>query len=138
MKEPSPTNKQSTGPTTECIVVAVILTGVAGIVLFAMEVAIAADYYSVPSLGTVIILFVTAITYSTILHPLIGLGVSRIIQHLTKLSDSVYRFRDEAWSNWNPGVSLVVGAAWPITMFAIPLLLVALVIGHVYRLWWRW
>jgi len=62
-----------------------------------------------------------------------------MIYFLTEIIDSVYRLEDDAmWSEWNPGSSLLVGAAWPVTILSIPFLLIAIVIGHVYRALWQW
>jgi hypothetical protein len=165
MKTPNPTNEESGGPATGYIVAAVFLTVVAGVLLFVVAINIASESYrkehalpdvevrgifstsrepapvTLDMLGakTVLILLALAIVYSILFHPLLGRVVSRTIQILTEHIDSVYRLKEEAaWSTWDPGSLLVAGAAWPITVIVIPLLLIALVIGHVYRALWRW
>ena len=165
MNDSTPITEEPRGPLGCAILVAVVITVVAGIILLIIEVSFAEDYYrtshtlpdvtvrgwfsswteqapvTIDMLGvpTVLLLVGLAALYSILLHPVIGRFVVQAIQNLTKLVDSVYRFEaDEAWSKWDPSVSLVVGSAWPITVIAIPLLLIALVIGHVYRALWQW
>lgn len=166
MKNKSETNGEPEGPAPAHIAGAVFLTVVFGLLLFAFEVYLANSYYrrlhgladvivsnwpfsdyldaapvSLSMLGarTVIVLIAIATGYSILLHPLIGRVVSRTIHFLTELIDSVYRLEgDSALSDWSSGASLVTGSAWPVTMIAIPFLLIAIVIGNIYRALWRW
>jgi hypothetical protein len=165
MKDTSSPNHDSAGPKPWQIATAVFLTVLSGAVFFGLAISLAdANYRQTHALAdvevsgffsnsmepapvtlemlgarTVLVLLGIAVGYSILLHPLIGRVVSRTIHFLTTLVDSVYRLEDEAaWSQWDPGSSLVAGAAWPVTMIAIPFLLVAIVIGHVYRALWRW
>jgi hypothetical protein len=165
MTNPTPKHEETTGPDTGYIVGAVVLTALAGILLCVVEISLAEDYYrkahalpdvevhgffsnstesapvTLDMLGakTVLILVAIALVYSFLLHPLIGRVVSRIIHFLTVLVDSVYRLdKDASLSDWNSGASLVIGAGWPLTALTIPFLLIAIVIGYVYRALWRW
>jgi hypothetical protein len=69
-------------------------------------------------------------------HPIIGRVVSFTCEQLCDAIDSVYQFSDKEFGCWKPDGALAVGMLWPITMFLIPLLSVALIMGYLYRSMW--
>lgn len=70
-----------------------------------------------------------------VLHPLIGRGVSAVLDGLAKQL-SVAMDPDKRRDPWIPDVHLLLGAAWPLTMLAIPFQAAALVLVNVYRSLW--
>ena len=156
------TNEEPTGPRPGAIAFSVFLSTVAGIIVFVVGIGIANDSYrsvhqlapvergfwffthyeaapvSFEQLGIQMVLMIAAFAaiYAVVLHPLLGRLVQAVAAFLLSQVVSVYRL-DASMAQWDPGVSVVFGSAWPITILLIPFLTIALLGGVVYGALWR-
>jgi hypothetical protein len=70
-----------------------------------------------------------------VIYPYVGRLIASILLFLANQIDRIYGFRDGIGA-WPIEVSLMVGTLWPMTFFLIPLMLIAIIIGSVYRSLW--
>lgn len=85
-------------------------------------------------LKTVALYGVLVAALYAITHAVMGRLVSAIASTLWEANAKIF-FREP--DKWEPNSSLIFGALWPITAFSIPLLLLALLIGALYRSLWQ-
>ena len=163
MNQSSTDRTETIGPGPGPIAFAVLLTSIVGVVVFFVGIEWAQGAYrqehglgqvvdpgvffdsmkpapvtlSMLGMGTVLWLIAVPVSYSVLVHPLIGRAVVTIVRFLAQRVDSLYGLTDDdSLGQWTPGPSVIAGAAWPITAIAIPVLVIAIVIGHIYRALW--
>jgi hypothetical protein len=72
----------------------------------------------------------------TLVYPLIGRGVAQLATETTRGINEVYSLSPEDTIQWTSDGQLIYGAAWPITVVVSALLVLALLIGYIYRSLW--
>lgn len=152
------------GPHSNAIGRSVAITSGCAVIFFLIAVGFAKNYYrsahnlapidvgfwiftsykkapvTLGQLGAATILALLALTavYGLVVHPVLGRLIQMWAESLTKKVALLYDLEDQSLRQWEPDVAIVFGSAWPVTVLSIPLLLIALVGGLVYRALWRW
>ena len=69
-----------------------------------------------------------------VIHTIIGRLIATLGHGLWRANMKTYSGEDEVWG---PNGAMIFGAMWPLTVFLIPILLLALLMGALYQLLWR-
>jgi hypothetical protein len=70
--------------------------------------------------------------------PFVSYGAAHMLYLLCRTVDCVYDLKahNAMTNDWDTNTMLLVGAGWPVTMFCVPFLLLAILIGATYRSVW--
>ena len=103
---------------------------------FGTHVGPASVSYSALGVWTQALLVALVLIYP-LLHALIGRLVFGAIHALCVLGDHAYLPNgDPCLRKWSPDAKMIAGALWPATLLLVPFLLVAAVLGALYRHLW--
>ena len=70
-------------------------------------------------------------------YPFVSYGAAHLIHFLCSAVDRVFELEQEPIArDWDSNTMLLVGSVWPIAIWFVPILIVAILIGALYRGMW--